>query len=102
MMALFDARRSAAVYLKASERLLHGNKGSELLEEMTTLYEQMHKQIEEIYIKLPSPKSTKDADIYKIWTHQHRESQADLLQSLVSLEHKSDELAKQILSIYNP
>ncbi len=102
MMALLDARRSAAVYLKASERLLHVNKGRELLKEMTTLYEHMHKQIEEIYIKLPSSKSIKEADMYKTWAQQHRESQADLLQSVVSLEHKSDELAKQILSIDNP
>lgn len=100
MMALLDARRSAAVYLKASQKLLRETKVIELLEEMVGIYTRVHQEIKHVYEELPSPDSTKGADVYKIWTQQNRGRQADLLQTLILLERKGDELARQILALY--
>lgn len=100
MMALLDARRSAAEYLRESRKHLHENKGSELLEEMAALYEHMHRQIERIYIELPSLGTAGESDRCKTWPQLNRERQADLLQSLIRLEQTGDSLAKQILNAY--
>ncbi|WP_232101666.1 hypothetical protein [Paenibacillus sp. URB8-2] len=98
LMALTDARRSAAIYLKymlsfpASSLTVY-------LSEMADVYEQMHSRLQPFYASLTDAKSLDTYDSpKKAWTKEQRQHQADLLHSIEILEQRGDELARRILA----
>lgn len=96
MMALTDARRSAADYLKASLPLLQNPDEAHALAEMTGVYEQIHALLESFYKGMADPGST-ELNVRPSWTKEQRSKQAELLQAVGILEHRGDELAEKIL-----
>lgn len=100
MMALVDARRSAASYLNGSLSLLRDGSGLESLNQMAEVYVQMHALLDDFFKTMIDPASVKEQPCPKqLWTNEHREQQAELLQSIISLEYRGDELARRILEI---
>jgi len=100
MMALVDARRSAAVYLKEALPLLDHPSEFAYLSEMAEVYDQMYSSLEVFYQSMVSPISIKSIPSPKLfWTREHREQQAELLQLIIALEKRGNELAKHVLAI---
>lgn len=98
MMALTDARRSAAGYLKASLTLLQNPDEASALAEMAGVYEQIHALLESFYKGMANPGSIEmGAPSRLLWTEEQRNQQAELLQAVSILEHHGDELAEKIL-----
>ncbi|AHV95128.1 helix-turn-helix domain-containing protein [Paenibacillus sabinae] len=98
LMALTDARRSAAIYLKHTLSF-PASSLTGYLSEMVDVYEKMHAQLRPFYASLTDAKSLDTYDSpKKAWTKEQRQQQADLLQSIGILEQRGDELAKRILA----
>ncbi|WP_052087892.1 helix-turn-helix domain-containing protein [Paenibacillus wynnii] len=100
IMALTDARRSAVVYLIDSCLSMGTSATTEYLSQMTAVYEEMYSQLQNFQNSLTAPNSVATFSSPKqAWTKEQRQLQADLLQSIISLEHRGDELAKRILEV---
>lgn len=98
MMALTDARRSAAAYLKTSLPLLQHPAEAGALAEMAGVYEQIDALLEGFYKEMTDPASIEPGVSPRpFWANEHRSRQAELLQTVSMLEHRGDELAKEIL-----
>lgn len=99
MMALTDARRCAAVYLKESLTIPQGDPVSRQISDMADIYEAIHSRLAALYEVLPSDATIKDApSVKQAWTKEQRFAQAELLQWISDLERQGDELAKQVIS----
>lgn len=98
MMALADARRSAAVYLTESLPLLNHPLAYQALSELTGVYGQISALLAELYGSMTDPASLPDSTSLKqLWTAEQRERQAGQLQLLAALERQGDELAQVVL-----
>ncbi|QUL55250.1 helix-turn-helix transcriptional regulator [Paenibacillus tritici] len=101
MMALTDARRSAAAYLHESLPLVHDPRQQAALSEMAELYGEMAELLETCYEELPDPaviKKTGTSPSHS-WTTRQREQQTELLAMVASLEYQGDTLAQTVLSL---
>ncbi|WNS41999.1 helix-turn-helix transcriptional regulator [Paenibacillus sp. MMS20-IR301] len=96
MMALADARRSAAAYLTESLPLLQASPGAGAIAEMAGLYGKMAALLEEFYAGLAIDASGSPR---QSWTAAHREKQAELLTLVASLEELGDTLARSVLDL---
>ncbi|MFC3750284.1 helix-turn-helix domain-containing protein [Paenibacillus sp. GCM10012306] len=99
MMALTDARRSAAVYLNHC-LLTMGTTSSmnKYLDLMTNVYNEMYTQLHNFQNSLIDPKELAAFSSPKqAWTKEQRQLQADLFHSIMDLEYCGDELAEKIL-----
>ncbi|MEK3796586.1 helix-turn-helix transcriptional regulator [Paenibacillus sp. FSL R7-0204] len=101
MMALADARRCAAAYLRNSLPLVYDPQQQAALEEMAALYEAMAALLEDLYEALPDPAvlRKKGASSRLSWTSRQRGQQAELLTRIASMEHRGDTLAQTVLSL---
>lgn len=98
MMALADARRSAAAYLKASLGLVQNPAAYALLSEMAATYEQLYTLLDYYYSNMPLPASLEaHASPKQLWDQKNRRQQAELLQEAAGLDQRGDELATKIL-----
>ncbi|MDF9840790.1 MULTISPECIES: helix-turn-helix transcriptional regulator [unclassified Paenibacillus] len=98
MMALTDARRSAAVYLKASLGLVHHPSAVALMSEMAADYEQMDTLLSSFYSSMPLPAALEaHASPKQLWNRESRKRQAELLHTIAGLDRRGDELAAAIL-----
>lgn len=101
MMALADARRCGAAYLRESLPLLHDLQQNAALAEMTEIYEEMAGLLDRYYKEMSDPTvlRTTGAAPRASWTTRQREEQAELLAMIASLEHRGDTLAQTVLSL---
>ncbi len=98
MMALADARRSAAVYLKASLGLVQNPSVYALMCEMAANYEQMDILLSSYYSSMPLPAVLEaHASPKQLWNLESRRRQAELLDTVAGLDQRGDELAVMIL-----
>lgn len=101
LMALTDARRSAAVYLNDSCLSMGTSPTSEYLSQMTDVYKEIYSQLQNFQNSLTDPNSAATFSSPKqAWTKEQRQLQADLFQSIIALEHRGDELANKILEAW--
>ncbi|WP_405106163.1 helix-turn-helix transcriptional regulator [Paenibacillus sp. FSL K6-1217] len=101
MMALADARRSAAAYLHDSLPLEHHPQQQAALAEMTEIYGEMAGLLDRYYKEMSDPAvlRTTGASPRDSWTTRQREQQAELLAIVASLEHRGDALAQTVLGL---
>lgn len=101
MMALADARRCAASYLRDSLPLVHDPQQHAALEEMSAIYGEMAALLDKYYKEMSDPSilRTTGAAPRASWTTRQRELQAELLGKVASLEHQGDTLAQTVLSL---
>lgn len=101
MMALADARRSAAAYLRESLPLVNTRREQAALEEMTGVYEEMAVLLGDTYQQLPDPAILRSsgASLRDSWTTRQREQQAKLLERVAAMEHRADALAEVVLGL---
>ncbi|MHA6533186.1 helix-turn-helix domain-containing protein [Paenibacillus sp. BAC0078] len=98
MMALADARRSAAAYLAESLPLLNHPLAYQALSELTEVYGQISALLAEFYGSMTDPASLSgSASPKQLWTVEQRERQAGRLQLLATLERQGDVLAQVVL-----
>ncbi|NUU61587.1 helix-turn-helix domain-containing protein [Paenibacillus agri] len=99
LMALTDARRSAAVYLNHSLLTMRTDSPlTKYLDQMTNVYNEMYAQLQNFQNSLTDPKTLAAFSSPKqAWTREQRQLQADLFQSIMDLEYCGDELAERIL-----
>ncbi|QSF45330.1 helix-turn-helix domain-containing protein [Paenibacillus tianjinensis] len=99
LMALNDARRSAAAYLQASLPLLQNPAAYAILGEMTTVYEQIYTLLDHFFSHMKEPAALQQAQASpkQLWDQSQREQQAELLQTVAALERRGDELAGRLL-----
>ncbi|MNI46603.1 hypothetical protein D3C73_1010750 [compost metagenome] len=58
----------------------------------------MQAQLELFYRQMPAPAGLQaDASPQRLWSGEHREQQAELLQAVAALEQRADELTCQVL-----
>ena len=98
LMALADARRSAAAYLKSSLPYLPDPAAYALLSELAAVYEQMDTLLDHFYSNMTEP-ATLQAQVSpkQQWNREAREQQAGILQTMTELERRGDELAGRLL-----
>lgn len=101
MMALADARRCAAAYLRDSLPLVHDPQQHAALEEMTDVYVEIAILLDKYYKDMSAPAilGTTGVPPRDRWTTRQRELQAELLAKVASLEHQGDTLAQTVLSL---
>ncbi|WP_249901589.1 helix-turn-helix transcriptional regulator [Paenibacillus sp. PK3_47] len=100
MMALTDARRSAAAYLQASLQHVQNPSAHPVLEELGGIYRQIYMLLDHFYRNMTEPAVLQGSSSAKqLWNREHREEQAGLLHTVTNLERRGDELAAQILNI---
>ncbi|MRN56673.1 helix-turn-helix domain-containing protein [Paenibacillus monticola] len=101
LMALTDARRSAADYLNHSCLSMGTSPTTEYLSQMTAVYKEMYSQLQNFQNSLTNPNfaATFISSPKQAWTKEQRQLQADLFQSIIALEHRGDKLAKRILEV---
>lgn len=98
LMALTDARRSAAAYLQASLTLLPSPATYALLSEMAAVYSEMYTLLDHFYSPMTDPAVLQTQPSPKqLWDQSQREQQVDLLQTVTALERRGDELAGRLL-----
>ncbi|MEK5450787.1 helix-turn-helix domain-containing protein [Paenibacillus sp. FSL R7-0331] len=98
MMALTDARRSAAAYLKASLPLMLNTQAYASLAEMAAIYEQMYTLLDHYFSNMTPPAALQEEPGPKqLWDREDRRQQAELLHETAGLERRGDELAVIIL-----
>lgn len=99
MMALADARRSAAAYLRESLPLLGNPREQVALEKMTEIYGEMAGLLDKAHQSLPDPAVLRSsgASPRDSWTTRQREQQAKLLERVAEMEHRADALAELVL-----
>lgn len=99
MMALVDARRSAAIYLKeAAASTEFPPLAVALLQELAALYQEMHRKLAEQYAGLPDDATAKGKSAKLLWTAEARERQADLLAEVADEERRADDITRQLLA----
>lgn len=99
MMALTDARRSAAAYLQSSLQHVQCPTAYALLSELGGIYEQIHTLLDSFYTHMAEPTVLNANPSPKLlWTLEHRNQQAELLRTIAALECKGDLLAGNILN----
>lgn len=101
MMALADARRSAAAYLRDSLPLVHDLQQQAALAEMSAIYGEMAALLDKYYKEMSDPAILRTTGVAPraYWTTRQREQQAELLAMAVTLEHRGDTLAQTVLSL---
>lgn len=101
MMALADARRSAAAYLQESLPLVQDPRELTALSEMAGVYAEMAALLEDFYKNLADPAVVRKtgASPRLSWTARQREKQAELLTLVASLERRGDTLAETVLGL---
>jgi hypothetical protein len=101
MMALADARRSAAAYLQESLPLVQDQRKLTALSEMAGVYAEMAALLEDFYKNLADPAVVRKtgASPRLSWTARQREKQAELLTLVASLERRGDTLAETVLGL---
>ncbi|WP_052429279.1 helix-turn-helix domain-containing protein [Paenibacillus borealis] len=100
MMALADARRSAAAYLQDSLPLVQDQGKLTALSEMAGVYGNMAAMLEDFYTGMADPASLQTGGSPRqCWTVAQREKQAELLALVASLEHRGDTLAEAVLGL---
>lgn len=101
MMALADARRSAAAYLRESLPLVNTPREQAALKEMTEIYEEMVGLLDTFYKGMADPAilRTTGAAPRENWTNRQREEQAELLAQVAISEQRADALAEVVLSL---
>lgn len=100
MMALTDARRSAAAFLRESLSLVQEPRLLAALTEMAELYGRMAGLLEDFYKGLADPAEVRTGGSPRqSWTARQREKQAELLAQIASLEDRGDALARTVLRL---
>lgn len=100
MMALADARRSAAAYLQDSLPLVQDQRKLTALSEMAGVYGEMAALLEDFYTGMADPAALRTGGSSRqSWTAAQREKQAELLALVASLEHRGDTLAETVLGL---
>jgi hypothetical protein len=98
-LALCDARRSGAGYLKSSIGLIN----SDLISEMAQVYENISVKLSGLLPDLPvldaglSKNPVNENNMRKSWTEELRHRQADLFDEVIALEHRGEEIARKII-----
>lgn len=96
MLALVDARRSAAAYLNRSVDLFNGPI-RDLILEMVDVYAEISSKLSVFFGKVPDDSKIITASPSKVWTEDLRRTQADILRGVVELERQGDQLAEKII-----
>ncbi|KAI7266219.1 hypothetical protein KC345_g8219 [Hortaea werneckii] len=100
MMALTDARRSAATYLQESLPLPQDPRERAALTEMTEVYGKMAALLEDFYKAMADPAVVRTGGLLRqCWTARQREKQAELLALVASMDNWGDTLAETVLGV---
>lgn len=100
MMALTDARKSAAAYLQESLPLLQDPGKQAALAKMAEVYGTMAAHLEDFYKGMADPAVIRTGgQLRQSWTDRQREKQAELLALVASMDHYGDTLAQTVLGI---
>jgi uncharacterized protein Yka (UPF0111/DUF47 family) len=99
MMALVDARRSAAIYIKEAATSPEIPAAAVvLMHELAALYQEMHRKLSEHYDGLPDDAAIRGKSAKLLWTADARKRQADLLAEVADVERRADGITRQILT----
>jgi transcriptional regulator with XRE-family HTH domain len=103
-LALFDARRAAAVYLRSVEGLIKGNAVGKL----AATYENIWQKASGLLPSLPAldegygTAPVKAEKMRRIWTQELRHQQAGLFDEMMALEKQAGSLARKITGLSAP
>ncbi|GIP52661.1 helix-turn-helix domain-containing protein [Paenibacillus vini] len=102
MMALTDARKCAAAYLRDSLFIPQGEYVSQQLSELAKIYDTVYSRLSAFYEAMPSDETLKTSfSVRQAWSNEQRAEQAQLLEWMANLERQGDELARLVLENAN-
>jgi transcriptional regulator with XRE-family HTH domain len=100
-LALCDARRAAAAYLRSAEGLIRGN----LAGKLAVIYENISQKVSALLPLLPALEEgygtapVKAVKMRRAWTQELRHQQAGLFDEIVALEKQGEGLARKITGL---
>ncbi len=94
-LALYDARKSAYVYLNSSKNLIDDK--TDEMNCITNLFENISEKASQIHIMLDSGEYLDGEKARNFWTKEMRSKQAELLSEMLEAEHEAMVIAKKIV-----
>jgi transcriptional regulator with XRE-family HTH domain len=94
-LALYDARKSAYIYLLENSKLLTDN--TDELEQMIKLFYNIYGQAEQIHKLLDSGEYLEGARARSFWTKEMRNKQAAILAQMLEAEREAMKIAEKIV-----